>query len=398
MQPLRLTIPGEYWDSYIYKGRLYLFCVDGTILTLNWDRLIGSWSIAEDLRIALVCAFLRSDYLYLKSVQDLLRDPEIRRVMSNKFAKIANMRLEVEQPARSSCLLGEQENPFPFPHSDLEIYGSQLYSGSVDGVFVGSCGGRTIRPVSTKPTKKWDGPALGISAGYGALGIASGSEGLFQLDLDSYGGRADPQRLSDTTCFACNWVYYSLFASGVGSGYLAEFTRERGMDSVDEYKVRRFQGLSSAQQIFGSTGQAWGARDRLCQAQQRSIKVVKYEPWAKEQDLYLQDLGDIHFEAWKGDIVAGRNASFGTIVELDQALVVIPSEGESVTLPGEPVNWRVFPRSIHYQNQLHVVHDDKLEILSFNQDYLVDQDRKLSGSSPYFGSGWSVYGSPSLLK
>jgi hypothetical protein len=31
------------------------------------------------------------------------------------------------------------------------------------------------------------------------------------------------------------------------------------------------------------------------------------------------------------------------------------------------------------KNQLHVIYEDRLEILSFNHDYFVDQEAKLSG-------------------
>ena len=69
----------------------------------------------------------------------------------------------------------------------------------------------------------------------------------------------------------------------------------------------------------------------------------------------------------------------GVVVELEHALVVYPSRGEPVTIPGEPVNWRVFPRSRHYANQLHVIWEEHLEVWSFNHDYLVDQQNKLLG-------------------
>ena len=43
------------------------------------------------------------------------------------------------------------------------------------------------------------------------------------------------------------------------------------------------------------------------------------------------------------------------------------------------VRWRVFPRSKHYVNHLHVILDDRIEIYSFNNDYFVDQRSKKAG-------------------
>lgn len=35
--------------------------------------------------------------------------------------------------------------------------------------------------------------------------------------------------------------------------------------------------------------------------------------------------------------------------------------------------------NLPFKNQLHVIYEDRLEILSFNNDYFVDQEAKLSG-------------------
>jgi hypothetical protein len=68
------------------------------------------------------------------------------------------------------------------------------------------------------------------------------------------------------------------------------------------------------------------------------------------------------------------------IIELERALLVILSTGEQIVVPGEPVNWKIFPRSRFYENQLHVAYGDRFEIYSFNQDYFVDQAAKTIGA------------------
>ena len=52
------------------------------------------------------------------------------------------------------------------------------------------------------------------------------------------------------------------------------------------------------------------------------------------------------------------------------------SDGSYYNIPGEISRVRVFPRSFNYENHLHVIHDNKLEIYSFNNDYFVDQKSK----------------------
>jgi hypothetical protein len=40
MQDLILRIEGEWWDSLLYKGRLQLFGMDGSLQSFDWERLI----------------------------------------------------------------------------------------------------------------------------------------------------------------------------------------------------------------------------------------------------------------------------------------------------------------------------------------------------------------------
>ncbi|MBF0136860.1 MAG: hypothetical protein H7833_09710 [Magnetococcus sp. DMHC-1] len=323
MQPVKMCIPGKYWDSFIYKGRIYLFGINGDIRSLDWDRLIFSWRIPEKIKIAFECAFQRSDYLYSGEVQNLLNDQEIKLIVE----------------------------------------------------------------------KKWDGPVLGLSAAYGALAMAAGSEGLYEFDLNLRFGAIDhlfcaidfdkknPHQLSSTVCRDCGWAYWSVFASSDTSGYLAEFSKHNDNNTYDREAERHFERVENAPRIFGSDGFCWGVQDKLCQAVPNAIKVVKYSPWEEDPKSRIHHVGMVNFASWQGSVISASTASFGMVVELENAIVVFPSHGQEITLPGEPINWRIFPRSKHYENQLHIIYDDHLEILSFNQDYLVNQEDNISGIS-----------------
>jgi hypothetical protein len=113
-------------------------------------------------------------------------------------------------------------------------------------------------------------------------------------------------------------------------------------------------------------------------------------------DATLQNLGEIEMAEWKGDVISGAVTLFGIVIECEHAMVVVQSDGNVTTIAGEPINWRVFPRSKHYENQLHLIYEDRLDIYSFNQDYLVSQSGKRLGFT-YFPSKpsnvWSGYGS-----
>lgn len=384
MQPLKIIIPGEYWDSYIYKGRLYLFGIDGNIITLDWDKLISSWKIDGTLQLALECAFMRSDFLYGRSLQKLFHDPEIRELVKNKFERLSRTDLMITKDTLMKLSIGVQDNLCAFPHSDCEIYHQQLYVSAPSGVMQASAGRGTKYPISTRIEKKWDAPVFGLSASWGSLALAAGDEGLFELEVGTgrytwISNTSEPKIISKNHCVRCNWMFHSIFGSSDSGGFLAAFQKESS--SNDREYSRTFDRTVHSDELWDKTGYAWGVQDKFYLATKDKFYVSKYQPWKEKNEQRIFSLGIVEKKLDEGDVISASVATFGIVVEFDKALAVYPSTGESLLLNGEPVNWRVFPRAKHYENQLHVIWDDRLEILSFNQDYLVDQSSKILGIS-----------------
>ena len=414
MSPLKLTIPGRYWDTQIYRGRLYLFDREGSILTLDWDKLIENLPADNSLKLALVCAFKRSDYLYRVAATGIFHDREFKAILNSRFSTLAETPLVIEEKQRKEASLGQQENLFPFPHADSTIYSRRLYVSSQSGVFSASCNGQTKYPVSTRVQKLWDGSVLALEASHGSLALAAGEEGLWEYDLSTVGEggsqdsllsspfsrRSDSETplrsLAEQHCSECQWAFYSIYGSSLnGPGVLA--VRHRTREESDT--PGQFERLISEKEIFPDSENpvgvySWAAQDKICQAANGSIRVAKYQPW--DQEAPIKRLGSLSLERHGEAIVSAKVALFGTVVELDSGLVVISSNGETFSIDSEPVSWRVFPRSRHYENHLHIIYDDRLEVLSFNHDYLLDQREKVSGISGWFGDNQKSFDSLGL--
>jgi hypothetical protein len=385
MSIVKMIIPGQYWDTQIYQGRLYLFGIDGSLTALNWDHLVDNVVVEDSLRLALKCAFKRSDYLYRVAATGLFYDSEVRQIVSRRFASLASRDLVLTPQELQSVLVGRQDSPFSFPHSDSMIYRRRMFVASKRGVHVSSCTKGKKRAVDDDVEEIWDAPTTGIEASWGSLALAGGDEGLWESGLDFgespfphlYGPR--PRQVAKEHCSECHWTYYSIFGSSSrGPGFLASYRRSRRSGEEAE---RRLEEVIPDSVLFagGARGiYSWAAQDKICQFADGEIRVAKYQPWKKEP---LRYLGAIPLERHGSKIVSARVALFGTIVELDSGLAVINSDGSFVEIEGEPVSWRIFPRSRHYENHLHVCYEDRLEILSFNHDYLVPQDKKISGIS-----------------
>ena len=344
-----------------------------------------------------MCAFLRNDYLYSKNFFSyaLLKDPEIQKLLAKKFFQLSRKSIVIGHKVLDAYEKGQQDNPFPFPHADLEIYERRAYVAGISGISNATIGQGTKHPVSTKLYQQWDAPVKRISAGYGCLAIAAGSEGLFEtppLRLYRRGYRYiedDPVRLSDEACFSCNWTYWSIYCSNQNGGYLASFLKEvnqnepefefrHAKDDHTSEPSRKFDRVIPCDEIWGQQSFTWGVRDKFCLAAGNVIKVVRYEPWNNKNQ--LQHLGQITIDDLeRRNIVAASIAPFGIVVELDDSILVQTSTGKLFELKGEPSNWRVFPRAHHYFNQLHVIREDCLEIYSFHNDYFIEQVEKLAG-------------------
>lgn len=387
--PLVLVLRGYYYDSQIYKGRLYAWGTDGTLDVFDWDLLVDRLKrrFPESSWLALVCAFARSDYLYGQQWLDLFADDEVRSLIIRKFLGLAHRTIEIPEDLLRECLLARQDNPFAFPHSDSVVYRDALYVADDRGLSRVPCKTlSTRRKKKIRPTDLWEGPAYGLSAAYDSVAVSAGQGGLLEVYVgdyepwwDSLEGHRKAKQISSWESFSSRWAFYSIYSSSyTGLGFLADFDNitERG-GRGNGTRRRCFRGTLSSQQIFDGSGYSWGAQEKLCQIRGNTIVVVGYEPWARERGLVK--LGEFTLEAVDSGVVFADSALFGLVIEHENGLVVVDSVGREYRIDGEPTNWRVFPRSVHYRNQLHIIRDDCIEVYSFNHDYFVPQASKLIG-------------------
>lgn len=381
MQPVKLIIPGRYWDTQIYKGRLYAFTEEGDLLVLDWDRLIDGVRIDEHLRVPFEYAFRRSNRLYSETS---LRDPDVKKLMISKFNKLSSKTIEITPAQVEKILISRRKSPFPFPHADSTVYKDTFYIASQSGVFRATCGKNKKFGVSTRPRKDWDGSVFHVEASYNRLALAAGDDGLFELAVDVFGSDHEPKEVSSKSCTSCSWVFHSIYGSShETSGFLADYVRrrrranDRPISDVDE-NGRWLRAIVSSDDIFHEQGYSWAAQDRICLATNGTVRIANYAPFDEAEQVTRRGKIDVRLRR-HGRVLAGGIALYGTIIEYQNGLVVSLSDSTTWKCTDRITAWRNFPRSRNYENQLHVIHDDRLEVLSFNNDYFVDQDHKISG-------------------
>ncbi|RNI31957.1 hypothetical protein EFA69_05470 [Rufibacter immobilis] len=398
MRPLKISIKGDYYDCQIYRGRLYLWDFDGGLKVYDWTSIIQSLIKKETDKIAFTFSFLDGNYLYKSSLIELFKDKDFKQLLLKKFQRLENKIFEITQNKLEKFLIGEQETPTGILPTDTEIYSNQLYFIHDEGLFSGSVHRAKSEkyPVSSRPVKLWDCNLLSIKANkYPQIALSGGDEGLFELNTS----RAQPENLkkvetkkpiyqvsSEHSSFS-NYSYLNIYnTSLIKESFLATFKWSAKLNPTGQKDIsRNFEEKITDKFLFKTNSNqhfvSWGIADKIYKARNGGFEIIKFNNYANEEkgEEKFQILTSLNLQAWKGEVTNGGTAYFGNIVECENALIVILSNNQTITIPGPITRWRVYPRSINYENHLHVILDESIDIYSFNQDYFLNQEEKAIG-------------------
>lgn len=398
MQPLKISIKGDYYDCQIYRGRLYLWDFDGSLKVYDWTSIIQSLIKKETDKIALTFSFLDGNYLYKSSLIELFKDKDFKQLLLKKFKRVEDKTFEISQKKLTKFLIGEQDTPTGILPTDTEIYSNKLYFIHEKGLFSSSAhrGKSEKYLVSSRPVKLWDCNLLSIKANkYPQIALSGGDEGLFELNTS----RAQPENLkrveskkpiyqvSNEHSSFSNYSYMNIYNSSlVKDSFLATFKWDAKLQITGQMDVtRNFESKLTDRNLFKTKSKehfvSWGIADKLYKAKNGGFEIIKYNNYANEEkgEQKFKKLTSFNLHAWKGKVTNGGSAYFGNIVECENALIVILSDNQIITIPGPITRWRVYPRSMNYENHLHVILDDCIQIYSFNQDYFLSQEEKTIG-------------------
>jgi hypothetical protein len=419
MQPVRLRIGGDWWDSQIYAGTLYLIRVDGSVVSVHWPRLINDLVEKHQLdELGAELAFVDARYLYAGQWSRLVQDQEIADVLDHKFIRLAEEDLEIGDKDLRRARAVELGRVAPELISDAEIHRNVVSFANEDGLWAQ----RRNRLTDEEPAVQiWDSSVFRVRANRGVLALAAGPEGLFQMRSRLQPETVEePDPLVHGDFFSCGWVGTNIYGSSYEhAGTLSVFTQHR--EKRERIVRRRYEAAIPDEAIFGSkellsksavfaspptrgeeglhedtrddefsvvferggmappeaasatAGLSWGAQDLICQATDQGLRVSQY--LTRRRKLADRFAPVLTRELPAADsVVGGDVAPFGVVVESDTNLTVLADEG--VWAVGfEPQRWRSFGRSTNYPNHLHIVGDGFVDIYSF----LTSSLRNLTG-------------------
>lgn len=396
MRSVSIYIEGDFWDSQIYSGELLLFGCGGELHKIDWSPIIDELA-NENLKIqtALRVAFSDSDLFYTQKVRKILRDPEIESIIKTQLTNLNSLDIVTSQEKWSNYW-HTIDTPFSFLPIDTDIYYNHIIASGDEGLFT------TSRNTSKAIRKHHDGKILQVRASNQntAVAAAGGNDGLFEFSFHKIDENIsnEVKRVSKSACSACDWAFQSIIAWSSQHAFFANFKKEK--DLRTNKAIRSFDKIIKQHQIFGvneseyesATNYTWGSHEKIYRLSSDRLDVFQYDvskynnkklksQKVKENHSDFKLHGSFSLKYNPSEIIATGTAPFGTVLEFCDKIIVLRSDGEIETFDGEPVHWRVFPRSEHYSNQLHIIYDEKIKIISFVHDYFVDQNTKLMGFS-----------------
>ena len=387
MRPVIVKIEGNYYDSQIYRGRLYLWHFDGRLSVYNWNELIDSIIDDEYVQLAINLSLTDGALLYHSYAYDrLMTDKDVRHIVKDKLQKIANRTFYIKQSQLENFVIKEYDVPTGELPIETLIYDNTLYYATDKGVFKSSVHKNAPVSATKRPNKFWDCRVVSMNIGYGDMSFSAAYEGLWELDVRRGSLCTEPKQLTAKHSSFANYTYASIFNTSLMDESFMLYD-EPIFEKLLAQRQRNLTSISE-ENIFGiKSGSAlkWGVKDKLYRVDNGNLMGVKFDNYYQhhEYNRDAQRFANLFDKYDTGGanrrVIGGGAGYFGTIIEYEDGLLILQSDGEKLEINEDVTRWRVFTRSINYENQLHVILDDSLCIYAFLHDYELVQREKIMG-------------------
>lgn len=376
-----ITIEGEFIDSFIYSGTLFLVGMNGTLKTYSWKELVTR-SLANSV-----------ENKYRTSLFSLLTDSRISaKPIERTFEDETLFSIQVD-----AQFLSKYEGiSFPIEDwpTDLSIYANRLYISSDRGVESRRFSWDTGHVKEfEKPLLIWDELSFRIAPNaMNRIAIAAGNSGLLiatpherQLEKD------DLRQLLDTPCRGCDWQESTLVADTATGSVRADFERLPKRNSATGDMTEYWKITNSLKRLPPRTleniciGQSnahfsWLGGNKLF-AIDEEFRLFSRPNYSSDSEVDMA--GDFELVESIRPTEASerlhsiRSGIFGTLAEFTTQLVKFTENGVT-RIANSPGRWRTFPRSRSYANHIHVIEDYCLRVLAFETNFDKKNNDKFS--------------------
>ena len=391
IDPIKIIIYGNYWDSYIYRNHLMLIDMESIVHSYEWDKNILK-NIKDDDKMVIKCAFINSDYLYKVNERGFFEDPEFMNLIKTKFLRIRNVNIDFDVSNEKSSI------KFELLPIDIGIYKNELFYIDSRGLFSRSINVKNKNIIGKSEIELWNKKIQSINIGpRGRILLSASSDGLYEFnrldhfkddlisihDVDYDNGHI--YKISNEHSTNSDWAFSTI----VNNSYyniptIFQFYTGKKIEEFDENNKDITKHISSIE-LFNDINidecVITSNNEKIYCIYKNRIEGYQYNLFEvnKNEEKIFNKLNNITFES-KERICKSQVTEFGIVIETSKSLYVVEINGKITKLNNdneEFVKWRVFPKSNCYANQIHVIYDDRIEIISFNNDCFYNGKEKV---------------------
>lgn len=380
-----LRLKGDFIDSFIYMGVLYLVDFNFKVNVYNWNEICDYIKERNGFKNKEIAkrqlSFIKSPYNNL----------------SNKYEHIDTELSEIEllDHSLSSFDLGN------YP-SDISIFSNKFHYSCENGVF-----SAPLRKINTnitsidteKKRKIFDLSCFSISPNIGGrIAMAAGVDGVHTCSIENQNTKNNffpEKQVSNGNCIDIDWLNNYLLVNNLDNNVIVnkyekkikdkeqfiknkddilsrlsefnytdldDFNSVKCISDLTDYKFREISTrmLYLAPKMINLSKKynySWSSGDYnfLCDNEGivdifRDGQIIKTENFIKERKINISKI---------------RTSGCGTFLEDDNKLMTF-KDGNLDMLDDDIVRWRVFPRAKTHAGHLHIVKEDHLNIKVFN--------------------------------
>lgn len=364
---ISLNIEGDYIDSFIYSGVLYLFDFDFNIKSYKWKEICDRLYYRENYKGDL----MHEKFNYIKE--------------NNNNISSASEPITIGISKEEMAALEKDTYSIGFYPSDLYIYSSKLYFSHENGVFYIETDYKSAGFADKKPTKIFDTRCFSIFPNSnGRIALASGHDGVFTYNGSNQGKKIN--HISSEDCIDIDWLNdylsinntnrktslkkYNKIPKNITSfketpdvflkslnkdDYDNIFEDQFDLEKVGDKEFKKIKSLlltnePSTQRLEREYCYSWTSGDyNFLIGDDDSIDVYCDNQKIKSKNIGLSKFDKI------------RTSGCGTIFEKDNNLMLL-DENSFTEVDNDVARWRIFPRAKSHLNHLHTIKEDVINI------------------------------------
>ncbi len=351
----KIHIEGDFIDSFIYSGSLFLVDTQLKLTTYSWNDLLNASNCT----------------------------PELNKTLHNCFSDIRTENIEALEDTytvyhdvlNTHCTDELFLDSWP---TDLDIYKNNFLISSNEGIQTFKCNreqnGQNVKIDFDKNIKKmWNEKVFELAVGsLDRLIISCGVMGAFELFTNSYSEYrlTKDKHISDKEWIGCEWDMNTGIAilknqlkqellkfETLNQDHLSKLSnqleRNQYFKTIKEEEPQEYELPTSNQSYINS----WVFDDKIYLFGE-DLKLYEYS----ENSIHPVTQVDTNQKSI-GTIIDSAKTHFGVVFEDLDNLYLFDSNIH--ILSNDVTNWRTYPKSINYQNHIHLIEDDYMTVQIF---------------------------------